>query len=231
MEAAPRILVVEDDRETRELVTRALREEGWLVTAVSTAERADEHVRNEAPAAVVLDLGLPDEDGVSLCARWRKDHLSVPVLMLTARGEVGRRVEGLDAGADDYLAKPFALAELRARIRALTRRRRHEGGDSAATWGPLRVDFGRRMVTRDDGRVPLTRREFDVLERLLRAEGRVVTRDQILEDCWGEVTPEGAASLEVIAGRLRRKLSRDGEAPAIRTVRGVGYAMGGGEEG
>lgn len=200
------------------------------MTAVATAARADESVRAEAPSAVILDLGLPDEDGVKVCERWRRDRLHMPVLMLTARGEVGRRVEGLEAGADDYLPKPFALAELRARLRALLRRRRHEGAENQATWRRLHVDFGRRVVTRDDESLPLTRREFDVLERLLRSDGRVVTRDQLLEDCWGEVTPEGAASLEVIAGRLRRKLARDGEPPAIRTVRGVGYKMGGGEE-
>jgi DNA-binding response OmpR family regulator len=148
-----------------------------------------------------------------------------PILILTARTDVSSRVEGLDAGADDYLGKPFAIAELRARLRALLRRGAGGAARSVFRNGALRVDFGRRQVSIGDREVPITRRELEVLARLVRAEGRAVSREDLLEEIWGESTPETAASLEVIMSRLRRKLQPASAQPLIRTFRGHGYGI------
>src|SRR6185436_7965088 len=199
--ARVRVAVVEDDREMRELLRDALGNEGYAVTAVGTGAAASEAVRGGDVDAVVLDVWLPDADGVELCRGWRRTGLRIPILMLTARTEVAARVAGLEAGADDYLGKPFALAELRARLTALLRR----------------------------GTRPL-RREIEVLERLAEAGGRAVSRDDPLQDVWGEATREAAASLEVMVARLRRKLERPGGSPIVRTVRGYGYAVASAEE-
>jgi DNA-binding response OmpR family regulator len=148
--------------------------------------------------------------------------------MLTARTDVSSRVRGLDAGADDYLGKPFALSELRARLRALLRRGSDPQRPRLLTCGDVTVDFGRRQAWRGDAEIPLTRRELDVLERLAWARGHAVSRDDLLGEIWGESTPEAAASLDVIIARLRRKLETGGRESLIRTVRGFGYALAAG---
>jgi two-component system OmpR family response regulator len=219
-----RILLVEDDRATRNLVGESLSEAGYAVTSVERAGEAAAAMRGAAFSAVILDVWLPDGSGVELCREWRGAGLRIPVLMLTARTDVSSRVEGLDAGADDYLGKPFALAELQARLRALLRRRQEAAAERVFQRGRITVDFGRRQAWRGRNEVPLTRREIDVLERLVSARGRAVSRDDLLEEIWGEATPEAESSLEVIVGRLRRKLEASGE-PLIRTLRGHGYAL------
>jgi two-component system OmpR family response regulator len=205
--------------------------DGHRVIAVGRSEAAARAVRAGGIAAVVLDVWLPDGDGVDLCRAWRRDGVRVPILMLTARTDVSSRVKGLDAGADDYLGKPFALSELRARLRALLRRGAPAGGEQVLERGGLRVDFARRQAWAGSTEIPLTRRELDVLERLFWAGGRAVQRDDLLDELWGRSTPEAAASLEVIVARLRRKLEEPAGGPLIRTLRGYGYALAGGSQG
>ena len=225
-----RVAVVEDDREMRELLREALGNEGYAVTAVGTGAAASEAVRAGDVDAVVLDVWLPDADGVELCRGWRRTGLRIPVLMLTARTDVAARVAGLEAGADDYLGKPFALAELRARLTALLRRGTRPLRGEIFRRGAVRVDFGRRQAWVGEQEVAITRRELEVLERLAEAGGRAVSRDDLLQDVWGEATREAAASLEVMVARLRRKLERPGGSPIVRTVRGYGYAVASAEE-
>jgi len=219
------VLVVEDDSETREVIAAALTAEGLGVVAVGRAAAARQALRAGGVAAAILDVFLPDGNGIELCRQWRRAGVAVPILVLTARGDIGARVEGLDAGADDYLVKPFAIAELRARLRALLRRGGHGLPERAFQHGPLRVDFARREARLAGTEVPLTRRELDVLERLCSARGHAVSRDDLLEDVWGEATPQAAASLEVIVARLRRKLEPGGAGTLIKTLRGFGYAL------
>lgn len=221
----PRILLVEDDRETRQLVERWLLEEGYLVDSVGRCSAATTALRSVPYDAVILDLRLPDGSGLNLCREWRQTGIRTPILILTARTDVASRVEGLDCGADDYLGKPFAIAELRARLRAVLRRGASGGADSVFRCRELRVDFARRQVRIGAREVPITRRELEVLARLVRAAGRAVSREDLLEEIWGESTPEAAASLEVIIGRLRRKLQTRSADPLIRTFRGHGYGL------
>ena len=225
-----RVAIVEDDREMRELLSEALGHEGYAVTAVGSGAAASEAVRGGDLDAVVLDVWLPDADGVELCRGWRRSGLRIPVLMLTARTDVASRVAGLEAGADDYLGKPFALAELRARLSALLRRGTRPLRGEIFRRGPVSVDFGRRQAWVGGQEVAITRRELEVLERLAEAGGRAVSRDDLLQDVWGEATRETAASLEVMVARLRRKLERPGGSPIVRTVRGYGYAVVSGED-
>jgi DNA-binding response OmpR family regulator len=180
----------------------------------------------DAPDLVVLDLGLPDGSGLTLCRELRTEGSVIPILILTARSQVALRVEGLDAGADDYLAKPFALAELRARVRALGRR---SSGSSAVQLrglrqvrGDLVLDFGTRTATRAKTAVPITARQWAILELLASRGGRIVPRSDLLEIVWGDASDANANSLEVLIARLRKKLGAD----VIRTLRGEGYAFG-----
>lgn len=229
-EAARRAIVVEDDPETRDFVARALREDGLEVRTAARAESARKLVQAGGVDLVVLDVGLPGVTGLGLCAELRRDGSAVPILMLTARTDVASRVEGLEAGADDYLGKPFALAELRARVRALLRRGMRAGPHEAVLeHAGVRVDLRRRRAFLGAEELPLTRRELDLLARLVRAGGVVVERETLLEDVWGADTPEAAASLEVIVSRLRRKLASGGGASLLRNVRGIGYALDAGE--
>jgi len=222
----PCVLVVEDDSETRDFVARALGEDGLEVRTASRAETARKLVRDGDVDLVILDLGLPGPSGLDLCAELRREESVVPILMLTARTDVASRVEGLEAGADDYLGKPFALAELRARVRALLRRGSRPGPPGAVLeHAGVRVDVRRRRAFLGAEELPLTRRELDLLARLVRAGGVVVARETLLEDVWGADTPEAAASLEVIVSRLRRKLRQGGRASLLRNVRGIGYAL------
>ncbi len=221
----PRVLLVEDDAETREAVTLALAEEGYQVIGAERGEAGTRALKSGDISAVILDVWLPDSNGFDLCRGWRAAGMHVPVLMLTARTDVSSRVKGLDAGADDYLGKPFALSELRARLRALLRRGADPQRQQVLRWGPVTMDFGRRQAWNGETEIPLTRREIDVLERLAWGRGHAVSRADLLEEIWGDSTPEAAASLEVIVARLRKKLEQGGKESPIRTVRGFGYAL------
>ncbi|HYV86448.1 MAG TPA: response regulator transcription factor [Patescibacteria group bacterium] len=227
---APCILLVEDDAETREAVSQILSGEGYRVIAVERGEAGTRALEAGDVVAVVLDVMLPDTSGIDLCRAWRASGVGVPVLMLTARTDVASRVRGLDAGADDYLGKPFALSELRARLRALLRRGSDPLRTRVLTCGEVRVDFGRRQAWLGDSEVPLTRRELDVLERIAWGRGHAVSRDDLMEEIWGESSPEATASLDVMIARLRRKLETGGKESLIRTVRGFGYALAAGRE-
>jgi len=219
------VVIVEDDVETRRVVEEALRADGHRVIAIGRCEEARQALHAGGVVAAVLDVWLPDGNGIDLCRDLRRSGVRIPVLMLTARTDVGSRVLGLDAGADDYLGKPFALSELRARLRALLRRGTPATGEPILERGGVRIDFGRRQAWAGRSEIPLTRREIDVLERLYWAKGRAVQRDDLLEELWGRATPETVASLEVIVARLRRKLDERAGGSLIRTLRGYGYAL------
>jgi DNA-binding response OmpR family regulator len=220
-----KVLVVEDDRETREFIERALAEDGLAVDTHGRIGELRAVERIEAAAAVVLDVALPDANGIEMCRAWRAAGARTPILILTAHADVASRVAGLDAGADDYLGKPFALAELRARVRALLRRGPRAASERVLRHGSVVVDFQRRRAWVAGAEVPLTKREIDLLERLAQGQGHAVSRNELLQDVWGDSSAEAAASLEVILARLRRKLVGSSKAGLIRTVRGYGYAL------
>lgn len=221
----PWILLVEDDAETRALLSSTLSEVGYRVTSSGRGGAASTALRTGEFSAIVLDVGLPDGSGIDLCRAWRREGVSTPILILTARTDVSSRVLGLDAGADDYLGKPFAISELRARMRALLRRGALSPAERVFRRGDVVVDFGRRRASLGGAEVPITRREIEVLERLVRGHGHAVSREDLLEELWGETTIGAGASLEVIIGRLRRKLDAPGSERLIRTIRGHGYAL------
>ncbi|MEO8294885.1 MAG: response regulator transcription factor [Gemmatimonadota bacterium] len=219
-----RILVVEDDERVADLIRRTMREGAWAADLASTGSAAREAVAGNEYDLIVLDLGLPDTSGIALCQEWRKQGVHTPILVLTARNALADRVEGLDAGADDYLAKPFAVEELRARLRALARR------PSSALAPVLQFDDivfdpASRTARRDGRPIPLTHREFALLEYLLRNPRRVQSRSQILEHVWDDNFEPVANSVDVLVARLRRKLEAGGAAPLIHTVRGAGYIL------
>lgn len=216
-----RLLVVDDDEEVRDLLFRALERDGHVVTAVASAEAARVALRTSLADVVVLDLALPDGSGVDLCRELRAEGNGVPVLMLTAHSEVAMRVGSLDAGADDFLGKPFAVAELRARVRALGRRRGSSARIPPLVRGAVTLDFSARRAERSSKSIDLTAREWIVLEMLAARPSRVVARSDLLEEGWGEATDATAASLEVLIGRIRRKLGSD----LVRTIRGEGYSL------
>jgi two-component system, OmpR family, response regulator MprA len=220
-----RVLVVEDDQRVRDAVTRALRFEGYDVVTASDGVEALDTFDSVAPDVVVLDVLMPNLDGLTVCRRLRERGVDTPILMLTARHEVSDRVAGLDAGADDYLVKPFALDELLARLRALMRRTSVTGESSGNELrvGDLVVDPTRRQAWRGDRELGLTKTEFDLLELLVFNSGIVITRDQIYERIWGFDFETSSKSLDVYIGYLRRKTEADGEPRLIHTVRGVGY--------
>jgi two-component system, OmpR family, response regulator MprA len=219
-----RVLIVDDDPAVRTSLSRALRLDGYEVESASEGKEALEALALAAPDAIILDLGLPDIDGLEVCRRLRLAEDDTPVLMLTARDAVNDRVQGLDAGADDYLVKPFALAELLARLRALLRRRPGTEGE-VLRFGDLSVDLGSREARRGERAFTLTRIEFDLLELFLRHPRQVLTREVILERVWGYDFDSGTNSLAVYMGYLRRKTEADGEPRCLHTVRGVGYAL------
>jgi two-component system response regulator MprA len=225
MTAEATVLVVDDDPELRAALTRALRLDGYDVGAVSNGLKALEAVAETAPDVLVLDLMMPYVGGLEVCRRLRAKGDRTPILVLTARDEVGDRVAGLDAGADDYLVKPFALDELRARLRALLRRSRPTEDDPLpVSLADLTLDPETREVRRGERAIDLTRTEFALLELLLRNAGRVLTRDLIVDRVWGYELEPASNSLEVFVGYLRRKTEAGGEPRLIHTVRGVGYA-------
>jgi len=219
------ILLVEDDVATRKLVASTLAEEGLTVEVHGFGDAGTRPVLAGGFAAAVLDVWLPDASGIDLCREWRRTSIRIPILMLTARTDVASRIAGLDAGADDYLGKPFALAELKARLRAVLRRAIRPEQDWVLRRRDVVVDFQRRQARVGGNEVPITRREIEVLARLASSRGRAVARDDLLEEIWGEATEETAASLEVIVSRLRRKLEPGGREALIRTIRGHGYAL------
>lgn len=228
--AGSHVLLVEDDVATRKLVASTLAEEGFAVEVHGLGSAATRALLPGSFAAIVLDVALPDASGIELCREWRRQGVRVPILMLTARADVASRISGLNAGADDYLAKPFAVAELHARLRALLRRAPHPERDWILKRGDVSVDFQRRQAWVGGEEVPITRREIDVLARIASSRGRAVAREDLLEEVWGEASEEAAASLEVMVSRLRRKLERGGRVALIRTIRGHGYALAGGQE-
>ncbi len=225
-----RVLLVEDDVATRRLVASTLAEEGFAVEVHGRGDAATRAVLPGHFAVVILDVSLPDGSGIDLCREWRRLGVRVPVLMLTARTDVASRIAGLDAGADDYLGKPFAVGELQARVRALARRAARPERDWVLKRGEVTVDFQRRQAWVAGVEVPITRREIEVLARIASSRGRAVARDDLLEDVWGDATEEAAASLDVMVSRLRRKLERGGRETLIRTIRGHGYALADGQE-
>lgn len=219
-----RILVVDDDAAVAKSLDRALRLEGYQVETVGDGTAALRTLTLSPPDAVVLDLGLPDLDGIEVCRRLRLAGDDTPVLMLTARDAVNDRVQGLDAGADDYLVKPFALVELLARLRALLRRRAGTEGE-VLRFGDLSLDLATREARRGERTFSLTRIEFDLLELFLRHPRQVLTREVILDRVWGYNFDSGTNSLAVYVGYLRRKTEEGGEPRCIHTVRGVGYVL------
>jgi two-component system response regulator MprA len=222
---APRILVVEDDRALRDNLHRALTQNGWRVALAENAEHGLSRLIAEAPDAVVLDVGLPDMDGVALCRRLRRAGIDVPVLMVGARDGIEHRVDGLEAGADDYLVKPFDVAELRARLRALMRRAAPAPVEEAVRYGELRVDRGRHGVWVDRTFVDLSRTELELLALLVLNAGTVLEHGVIYDRVWGYDFGPDANSLRVYVGYLRRKLAGAGARPLIHTIRGVGYVL------
>jgi len=220
------VLVVEDDPAVRGSLERSLAFEGYQVMTAADGEAGLAALSAHRADVVVLDLGLPRIDGLEVCRRLRADGCDVPILVLTARAETGDRVSGLDAGADDYLAKPFALEELLARLRALLRRSRAaESGRQVLVVGDLRMDVGSREVTRAGRPVSLTRTEHELLELLMLHPKQVLTRAQILAEVWGYDFDPGSNSLEVYIGYLRRKTEDGAAARMVHTVRGVGYVL------
>lgn len=225
-----RILVVDDDRAVRDSLRRSLEFNGYQVDLASDGQQALDSVGSARPDAMVLDVMMPRLDGLEVCRRLRGTGDDLPILVLTARDLVSDRVAGLDAGADDYLPKPFALEELLARLRALLRRATHDldGNTPAAPplhFSDLEMDLGTREVRRGDRPISLTRTEFALLELLLAHPRQVLTRSRILEEVWGYDFPTSGNALEVYVGYLRRKTEAAGEPRLIHTVRGVGYAL------
>ncbi|MEX1287793.1 MAG: response regulator transcription factor [Acidimicrobiia bacterium] len=221
-----RVLLVEDDRGVRDSLARALGFEGYDVTTAPDGIEAMQVVDGVAPDVIVLDVMMPVMSGLEVARRLRARGDATPILMLTARHEVSDRVAGLDAGADDYLVKPFALDELLARIRALLRRTEGVPGESSILEAAdLRLDADARRVFRGDREIELTKTEFDLLELLLRNAGIVLSREQIYEDIWGYDFESSSNSLDVYIGYLRRKTEAGDEPRLIQTVRGVGYVV------
>lgn len=215
-----RILVVDDDPELADLLQRALARDGHALELAGSIAEAEACALGAEPDVVVLDVGLPDGSGLELCRGWRAAGRKTPILLLTAHGDVHQRVEGLDAGADDFLAKPFAVAELRARVRALGRRR-ERASEVLRQIGDVELDVSSRRAKRSGAPVELTAKEWAVLETIAAADGRVVQRSRLLEQVWGDATDANSATLDVLVTRIRRKLGKR----VLRTVRGEGYAV------
>jgi two-component system response regulator MprA len=220
-----KILVVDDERAVRESLRRALELEGYEIDLAENGEEALRRIQSQPePDAVILDVLMPGVDGLEVCRRLRGAGSRLPVLMLTARVEVESRVEGLDAGADDYVTKPFALDELKARLRALLRRTT-DGAGEVLRFADLELDPGTREVRRGGEPIELTRTEFSLLELFIRNPRQVLTRSIIFERVWGYDFGYASNSLDVYIGYLRRKTEAGGKPRLIHTVRGVGYAL------
>jgi two-component system response regulator MprA len=221
-----RILIADDDRAVRDALRRALTLGGYDVALAEGGRQTLEAVASTPPDAIVLDIGMPDVDGLEVCRRLRRAGDRVPILMLTARDAIADRIEGLDAGADDYLVKPFDVGELRARLRALLRRSNGVGDPSALKFAELRLDDARHGVAvGDDGFAELTRTEYQLLELLMLNPRRVLSHSMIYDRVWGYDFGPASNALRVYVGYLRRKLHDAGARELIHTVRGVGYVL------
>jgi two-component system, OmpR family, response regulator MprA len=220
-----RILVVEDDRAVREALRRALTLAGYEVQTAEDGEQAIEMVVQNVPDAVVLDIGLPGIDGLEVCRRLRLLGNRVAILILTARDVVSDRIDGLDAGADDYLVKPFDVDELKARLRALLRRTGSSGDPDSLAFAEIRLDSARHGAEVDGRLAELTRTEYQLLELLMLNPRRVLPHSLIYDRVWGYDFGPASNALRVYVGYLRRKLEQIGARPLIHTVRGVGYVL------
>ena len=219
-----RVLVVEDDPATRDLLERGLREESFDVVSMSDASGVEAAVLSRAFDVIVLDVILPDADGINLCRRLRARTIDTPILLLTGRHGVSERVRGLDAGADDYLAKPFSFEELLARLRALTRRGRTRQLTAVLTSGPIELDQRDRVVRVNGIPVSLTATEFRLMEYLLRRAGALVTRDELAVHVWDGAVVRESNVIDVYVSYLRKSLGPEG-ARLVKTVRGLGYML------
>ncbi len=219
-----RILIVEDDGPLRELIHRGLGEEGHVVDALPDGSQCEDYVRMTPYDALILDLNLPGEDGLSILRRLRAGGLAVPALVLTARDSVEDVIAGLDAGADDYLRKPFAFGELEARLRSIVRRPPSYTG-SVLRVADIEFNTGTRTATRNGRTLPLTAKESEFLEILMRNAGQIVTRRALEDRLWDRQSEIASNVLDVYARRLRLKLSEAGEAAVLQTVRGIGYRL------
>jgi DNA-binding response OmpR family regulator len=220
-----RILVVEDEQKIATFVQKGLKEFGFAVDVIGRGDEAFELILDNPFDAVVLDIMLPGRDGLSILRALRERSNAIPVLILTARGEISEKVEGLDLGADDYLAKPFAIEELAARLRALIRR---QTGENLVRYRiqDLTLDVASRIARRGSRRIDLTGREFSLLECLMRAPGRVFTRTQLCQHVWEYQFDAGTNLVDVYIQRLRRKVDDSEPTKLIQTVRGAGYRIG-----
>jgi len=228
-DARVRVLIVEDDLRMARLLHRCLREEGFDAEVAATGEDALARALATDYEAIVLDVGLPGIDGFATCARLREQGVWVPVLMLTARDGVADRVTGLDAGADDYLAKPFSVAELLARLRALGRRS-PRGAVEALEVGDLRIDVRARRAWRGASELELSPREFDLLDAFMRRPGEALSRDWLLEQAWDVAFEHRSNVVDVYVNYLREKIDRPFERGSLQTVRGVGYRLDAGDD-
>ena len=217
------ILLVEDDPGIGRFVSRGLTAEGYVVEWLQAGRRAPERLRARVFAAAILDLGLPDIDGMELCSALRREGIETPVLMLTARDTLEDKLDGFRRGADDYLAKPFAFEELLARLNVLARRGVRLG--QALSVGALSLDLGQRSAMVGRAPLALPRREFDVLAALMRRPGVALTRQEILDEAWGPAAEVAENAVDVYVGYLRRRLAKAPGAPAIQSVRGVGFRL------
>ena len=220
-----RILIAEDDQGVRTSLTRALTFQNYNVTAVSDGAQALEAVDAQLPDLVILDVSMPHVDGLTACRMIREKYRSLPILMLTARHEISDRVAGLDAGADDYVVKPFALEELSARVRSMLRRTQVSEETQNLVVADLVLDLRSRTVHRGNRELILTKTEFDLLELLMQNVGIVLERDMLYDRIWGFNFETGSRSLDVYIGYLRRKTEEGGEPRVLHTIRGVGYIV------
>ena len=220
-----RILIAEDDQGVRTSLTRALTFQNYKVTAVNDGAQALEAVDSQLPDLVILDVSMPHVDGLTACRMIREKYRSLPILMLTARHEISDRVAGLDAGADDYVVKPFALEELSARVRSMLRRTQVSDETQNLVVADLVLDLRARTVHRGKRELILTKTEFDLLELLMLNVGIVLDRDTLYDRIWGFNFETGSRSLDVYIGYLRRKTEEGGEPRVLHTIRGVGYVV------
>jgi two-component system response regulator MprA len=220
-----RVLIAEDDRAVRQSLERTLRLEGFDVAGVRTGLEAVDECAAALPDVLILDVMMPEMDGLTACRAVRAGNAQLPILMVTARHEIGDRVAGLEAGADDYLVKPYASAELVARVRALLRRGGLSGSNDVLRFADVKVDPAARLSWRGDRELALTKTEFDLLELLVWNSGIVLSRETLYERIWGYDFETSSRSLDVYIGYLRAKLEADGEPRLLQTVRGVGFVV------
>src|SRR5919112_2610503 len=220
----PRVLIIEDEEKMARTLARVLREEGHVTETANEGRTGLSRALEDSFDLLIVDWMLPERSGVQIVRALRAADVHIPVLMLTARGQVEDRVEGLDAGANDYLPKPFALPELLARVRALTRQQFTEGTEAVVRAGDLTLDPVRHVVRRDGEPIELTAREFTLLATLIQRPGQVFTRSVLLDSVWG-LRGVNTSMVDLYVSYLRKKLDRDGEPSHIRTVRGVGYTF------